>query len=200
MQRVSLQDKRESLQQALLRVIARDGIEQATVRNIAAEANINPAAVSYAFSGKDELMMTLHLALQADVYAVVEGAVQGCTTIEEAITNMAKAYFEHTLRDPDRQRAHMELTLSALARAESREIAKLQYEGYIKQLADAVSKLDCGGISKAEITLIARMGLALMDGVIVQYLSTRNQSACKKTLNLGVDLLLNHCKTLRKKS
>jgi TetR/AcrR family transcriptional regulator, regulator of biofilm formation and stress response len=200
MQRVSLQDKRESLQQALLRVIARDGIEHATVRNIAAEANINPAAVSYAFSGKDELMMTLHLALQADVYAVIEGAVQGCTSIEEAITNMAKAYFEHTVRDPDRQRAHMELTLSALARAESREIAKMQYEGYVKQLAGAVSKLDCGRISKTDITQIARMGLAMMDGVIVQYLSTRNQSACKKTLNQCIELLLNHCKALKERA
>lgn len=200
MQRVSLQEKRESLQQALLRVIARDGIEQATVRNIAAEANINPAAVSYAFSGKDELMMTLHLALQADVYAVIERAVRDCTSIEEAIANMAKAYFEHTVRDPDRQRAHMELTLSALARAESREIAKMQYEGYVKQLVDAVIQLDDGGISRADITSIARMGLALMDGVIVQYLSTRNQSACRKTLNLGVDLLLNHCKILKGQS
>jgi AcrR family transcriptional regulator len=197
MQRVSLQDKRESLQQALLRVIARDGIEQATVRNIAAEANINPAAISYAFAGKNELMMSLHLALQADVHDVVTKAIQTCTTIEEAIANMAKAYFEHTVRDPDRQRAHMELTLSALARVESREIAKIQYEGYIKQLVDAVSQLDGSSISKSDITSIARMGLALMDGVIVQYLSTRNMAACKRTLNLGVELLINHCKLLK---
>jgi AcrR family transcriptional regulator len=197
MQRVALQDKRENLQQALLRVIARDGIEQATVRNIAAEANINPAAISYAFSGKDELMMSLHLALQADVHDVITQAVKACSTIEEAIAKMAKAYFEHTVRDPDRQRAHMELTLSALARVESREIAKMQYEGYIKQLVDAVSQLDGGCISKANITSIARLGLAIMDGVIIQYLSTHNLSACKKTLNLGITLLVNHCKLLK---
>lgn len=197
MQRVALQDKRENLQQALLRVIARDGIEQATVRNIAAEANINPAAISYAFAGKDELMMSLHLALQADVHDVITQAVKACSTIEEAIAKMAKAYFEHTVRDPDSQRAHMELTLSALARVESREIAKMQYEGYIKQLVDAVSQLDGGCISKANITSIARMGLAIMDGVIIQYLSTHNLSACKKTLNLGITLLVNHCKLLK---
>jgi len=196
MQRVSLQDKRQSLQQALLRVIAREGIEQATVRNIAAEANINPAAISYAFAGKDELMMSLHLALQADVHEVVTKAIQTCTSIEEAISKMAKAYFDHTVRDPDRQRAHLELTLAALARADSKEIARMQYEGYIKQLVDALMGLNANIISRSEITTIARMALAMMDGVIVQYLSTRNQSACKKTLALGVDLLLNHCKTL----
>ncbi|WP_295721582.1 hypothetical protein, partial [uncultured Limnobacter sp.] len=87
--------------------------------------------------------------------------------------------------------------LSALARVESREIAKMQYEGYIKQLVDAVSQLDGGCISKANITAIARLGLAIMDGVIIQYLSTHNLSACKKTLNLGINLLVNHCKLLK---
>lgn len=197
MQRISLQDKRESLQQALLRVIARDGIEQATVRNIAAEASINPAAVSYAFSGKDELMMSLHLALQADVHEVLTQAIQTCTTIEAAIAKMAKAYFEHTVRDPDRQRAHLELTLASLARSDAKEIANMQYEGYIKQLVDVLMALNAGSISRSEITTIARMALAMMDGVIVQFLSTRNLLACKKTLNLGVDLLLNHCKLLK---
>jgi hypothetical protein len=41
------------------------------------------------------------------------------------------------------------------------------------------------------------MGLAIMDGVIIQYLSTHNLSACKKTLNLGITLLVNHCKLLK---
>lgn len=197
MQRVGLQDKRENLQQALLRVIARDGIEQATVRNIAAEANINPAAISYAFSGKDELMMSLHFALQADVNAVITKAVNTCSTIEDAIAKMAKAYFDYTLQYPDRQRAHLELTLAALARADSKEIASMQYEGYIKQLVDVFVELDGGTISRSEISTIARMALAMMDGLILQYLSTRNLSACKKTLNLGINLLVNHCKFLK---
>lgn len=197
MQRVGLQDKRENLQQALLRVIARDGIEQATVRNIAAEANINPAAISYAFSGKDELMMSLHFALQADVNAVITKAVTTCSTIEDAIAKMAKAYFYYTLQYPDRQRAHLELTLAALARADSKEIARMQYEGYIKQLVDVFVELDGGTISRSEISTIARMALAMMDGLILQYLSTRNLSACKKTLNLGINLLVNHCKCLK---
>jgi len=197
MQRVGLQDKRENLQQALLRVIARDGIEQATVRNIAAEANINPAAISYAFSGKDELMMSLHFALQADVNAVITKAVTTCSTIEDAIAKMAKAYFDYTLQYPDRQRAHLELTLAALARADSKEIARMQYEGYIKQLVDVFVELDGGTISRSEISTIARMALAMMDGLILQYLSTRNLSACKKTLNLGINLLVNHCKCLK---
>lgn len=197
MQRVGLQDKRENLQQALLRVIARDGIEQATVRNIAAEANINPAAISYAFSGKDELMMSLHFALQADVSAIITKAVTTCSTIEDAIAKMAKAYFDYTLQYPDRQRAHLELTLAALARADSKEIASMQYEGYFKQLVDVFVELDGGTISRSEISTIARMALAMMDGLILQYLSTRNLSACKKTLNLGINLLVNHCKCLK---
>lgn len=199
MQRVSLEDKRECLQQALLRVIARDGIEQASVRNIASEANINPAAVSYAFSGKEELMMSLHHALQAEVNRLITQAVEGCTSIEEGLSRMATAYFDYTVSDPSSQRAHLELTFYALARSDSKEVAKMQYEGYVNQLVGVLSKLEKSLLSKADITSIARLALAMMDGVIIQYLSTHNLAACKKTISLAMDLLLHHCTQLKGK-
>lgn len=195
MQRIVLSEKKYALQQALLRVIARDGMEYATVRNIAAEANINPAAVSYAFTGKDELMMSLHEALQADVAQVLAQSMQGVTTLDQAIVAMAEAYFLHLLQDPDRQRAHGELTLYALARVERAGLAKSQYQGYVQQLAAAWAALAPGVVAE-QIDTLARTALAMMDGVILQYLSTRDEPACRRAMQLGTALLREHAQQL----
>ena len=50
------QNMRQAFMESTVRVVARDGVEKATTKSIAAEAKLNEAYIYKCFSGKDELL------------------------------------------------------------------------------------------------------------------------------------------------
>lgn len=187
--RITLKNKQSLLQEAALRVIANGGIDAATARAITSEANQNLASISYAFESKESLLVSLQQALQKDVDTIIEKALAGCTEFEEAVEKVSLAYFKHTTRDPDKQRAHYELTLFALSKPEHRDIARKQYEQLIESSIKASAALLKEPLPKSEMKAFSSLNIAIMDGVILQYLATRNRSAALKTLQLGISSL-----------
>lgn len=189
--RISLKEKQTLLQDAALKVISSQGIDAATARAITAEANQNLASISYAFESKENLLVSLQQVLQKDVDAVVEKALVGCQSLEEAVEKVSLAYFKYTTKDPKKQRAHYELTLFALSKPEHRDIARKQYKQLIEASMISAASLLAKPMSNAELKVFSSLNLAIMDGVILQYLATGNRAAALNTLKLGIESLKN---------
>lgn len=193
-QRVFLDEKRDRLQRAALRVIARDGVEKASTRAITSEAGQNQASIHYAFKNKDALLMSLPDIIQKDVQDVLAKALVGCTDTHMAIHNIATAYWAHTLADPDLQRVQYELALFSLSKPQYARIAKQQYAQYRDVFTDVLTVFLKDTMKPIEIATLANTCIALLDGIILQYLATQDEAGCAQTLELGIRAMQEMCK------
>ena len=74
---LAVSDRRRLIVEAALRVIARDGVNAATHRAVAAEAGVPPASTTYHFSSKAEIVTeALELAIDRSIAAVERHAGQ----------------------------------------------------------------------------------------------------------------------------
>jgi AcrR family transcriptional regulator len=191
--RISLREKKELLKDAAIRVLAKHGVEGASTRNIASSAKQNVASIHYAFDSKDQLLMSIPEVLQADVKEVLGESVQHCSDARSAISCMAIAYLDHCISDPDLQRVHYELTLFSLSKTDYKEVAKQQYLEYQDVLALVLYNFLKDEMPQEEIANLAVVCLALIDGIIIQYLAVRDEEASKKALDLGIRAMQNMC-------
>lgn len=192
-QRVFLDEKRNRLQRAALRVIARDGVENASTRAITSEAGQNQAAIHYAFDSKNALLMSLPDIIQKDVQDVLAHALIRSTNAHMAIRNIAEAYWAHTLADPDLQRVQYELALFSLSKPEYKNIAKQQYAQYRSVFTDVLTPFLKDTLRPAEISNLANTCIALLDGIILQYLATQDEEGCAGAVELGIRAMQGMC-------
>lgn len=191
--RVFLDEKRSRLQKAALSVIARDGVEKASTRAITSEAKQNQASIHYAFASKDALLMSLPDIIQKDVQAVLAKALVGCTNAPMAIRKVATTYWAHTLSDPDLQRVQYELALFSLSKPEYKNVAKQQYAQYRNVFTDVLTVFLKDTMNTTDIEALANTCISLLDGIILQYLATQDETGCARALELGIQAMQGMC-------
>lgn len=191
--RLGRNEKKDLLRAAALRVMARHGIEGASTRAIALEAQQNVAAIHYAFESKDDLLMSIPKALQLDVEQILHHAVKDCDDAKSAIAAIANAYWHYTLSDPDSQRVHYELTLFALSKPKFESIAQQQYINYRNTVSKVLTLYLDEQLEAEQIETLASVCLAVMDGIIIQYLATKNEGIGYRALQLGIHTMQEAC-------
>lgn len=188
--RVSRLEKQERLRMAALRVVARLGVANATTRAIAEEAGLNLAAIHYAFESKDELLLWV---LQHTGNLILESAVSSIDGIEDfrsAVEVLAQAVLQRIFQDPDMQMAHYELVLYSVEREPFAEVACRQYDDYVANLAAAFRPLLGKSKNARGDKQLARMVVALFDGIKLQFLVSRNQAAASDSMDDAVRIVL----------
>jgi len=185
-QRVSLAEKKARLQDGALEAIGRRGLASTSTRDIAEAAQQNLAAIHYAFDNKDELLASLPFRLREQVSQVLVDAAEPATSFSEAIQLATDAYWQHVVAEPHLQKAHYELTLFALSSGQDRAVAAEQYGGYLDVINSLIKK---HGREEKSLAL-TRTCLALMDGIILQFLATDDEIACREALSLGISALI----------
>jgi AcrR family transcriptional regulator len=178
-------DRRAEILEAAIRVLARDGIAATTTRKIAAEAGVNQATLRYYFGSKDNLLRDVLREMMRTTQQVVQ---QGATfegDIREAIAQSIRAFWSHVEQQAEWQIMQYELTLYALRNPEAAWLAKQQYEGY-SELVEALirqnfeMKQQACAIAYAEL---ARFIVAGLDGIILQFVSDRDQVRAKQDVD-----------------
>jgi DNA-binding transcriptional regulator YbjK len=130
-------DRREVVLEATLRVIARSGVDAATHRAVAAEADVPLASTTYHFTSKSDLVrQALELVIERSTAIVASHAAppgpDGADELVERLVALAGA-----LASDDRAplTAQYELLLEAGRRAELRPLAERWNEAYLGGLA-----------------------------------------------------------------
>ena len=124
-------DRRTEILEAAIRVLARDGIAQASTRKLAAEAGINQATLLYYVGSKDELLLAVLREMMRQTREIaIAAATEHVLPLREAIANSVRAFWHHVEATPELQVMQYELTLYALRNPESAWLAREQYSGY----------------------------------------------------------------------
>lgn len=185
MSRIPAAERRESLANAALAVIAREGLAAATTRAIVAEAGMPLASFHYAVASRDELLREV-----IDLVVAREGAAAGsflkhATTPGEAIQLALHGYLDHVRSDPGAEQAMFELTQYALR---TPQLADLPAEQYRRYHALAADLLEAGAaILKIEWSIpvpdLARLLVTLTDGLTLAWLADRDDAAAERFIN-----------------
>ncbi|GIH03306.1 hypothetical protein Rhe02_13730 [Rhizocola hellebori] len=191
MVRMAAAQRRASLVQAALRVIARDGVAAATTRAIVAEADMPLASFHYAFRSRDELIAELiRFVVENEALAAAE-ALSIAGDLRTTIRHGLKAFLDVVASDPLREQAMLELTQYALRTPELSGSARLQYESYYRAAAgilEAVAQ-QFDLTWKKPIPQMARILITLTDGLTLGWLVDRDMAAAEGVIDFAAEAL-----------
>ena len=189
---VDVERRRAELADAAARLIARSGIEAATMREVAAEAGLTTGALTHYFADKKELLLTTFQASLARRRSLRPPAA------DTAPAALLIASLEGALPLDEDRRLHWLVTIACCSQAAGDDdLARAQrqayeeFAGYVAGLA-----LACGLASHADADDAAARLIAVADGIAVQALfhpdawpSARQRAVLHSMLSsLGVDL------------
>lgn len=181
-------DRRRRLCEAAVAVALRDGVAGLTTRAVAEQAGLTAAMVGYEFDSKDGLLLAVLEHIHAGVRAALAAApLAGARDAATVLATLAGAYWAHVLETEALQRAQYELTLHALALPGGDTIARAQYQGYVLAVANALEQ--AAPLPSTRLHDIAGACVALMDGLILQWLATGDSAGGARRLALGVRAL-----------
>jgi TetR/AcrR family transcriptional regulator, regulator of biofilm formation and stress response len=175
MTRVRNEQRRRLILEATVQIVGREGPGAVTHRAVAAEAGVPLAATTYYFASKEELLdQALTLSVRSDLaeLEVLAGSMAQSPASVEAFASSIAGFLVAQLR---RRRtvvvAQYELVLEAARRSSLRPAARASTEAYVRLCETMLAK-----VGSADPAGDARLLVAVMDGLLLDQLSTRRSS------------------------
>ena len=191
MGRVSSAERRVALVRAALRVIDRDGVHGATTRMIVAEAGMSLASFLYAFRSRDEMMRELVAFVVQDEQRVSLEALDPDADIRSAVRAGMQAYFELLRAHPSREQALQELVQYSLRTPELEHLPRAQYASYFHTARVLLERgAENAGVQwSLPIEQLARILIAITDGLTVAWLADRDDEAADALIDFAADTI-----------
>ncbi|MGB3302874.1 TetR/AcrR family transcriptional regulator [Gordonia sp. (in: high G+C Gram-positive bacteria)] len=204
MARLTVQQRREAAISATMRVIARDGVEAATTRRIAEEANVGQSSLFYAFDSRAELLAAVvEYGIGQELAAMdtwLSEASQVLSTAKMSITDVLEGAFDVFLHDlienRDREHALVELALYAQRTDDLAHLADKLYRGYYELVGGllTVAAETTGTVWTLPAEELSTIVVAMTDGMTLSYLSTGDRKVAQRIADGGVQLMLGYIK------
>lgn len=191
MGRLSSAERRAALVRAALRVIDRDGVHAATTRMIVAEAGMSLASFHYAFRSRDEMMRELVAFVVADEQRVSLEALDPDADIRSAVRAGMRAYFELLRAHPSREQALQELVQYSLRTPGLEHLPRAQYASYFHTARVLLERgAENAGVQwSLPIEQLARILIAITDGLTVAWLADRDDEAAGTLIDFAADTI-----------
>jgi AcrR family transcriptional regulator len=185
MSRLPVQQRRQQLVDAAIRVMTRDGVTKATTRAISAEADVSLSVFHYCFDSKQDLFLAVietivgHTAIPAAA-EIVPGETLGAT-----VRNALGAYWTHVVENPEEHLLTYEVTQYVLRRPDLVPVARLQYDAYRKAYLDIFTQArELLGVEPAwPLEELADYLVSAIDGLTLQWLVQRDDKAAEAVLD-----------------
>ena len=213
MARMSAEERRHALIEAAIAVMKREGVANTSTRDIVAEADMQIGVFHYCFESKEQLVRAVMDRISQRSYSAVGGVLGDVEPGPELIHAAVMAYWRHIQSDPNEHLLTYELTTHALrnlrvepgvgtadvvSRAkqsqdtEVPDAAQAQYRGYLTGMTDLLSAMAqvCEVEFRTEISAMARLVLAAVEGITLQWLVDADDAAAQSSLALLADILV----------
>jgi AcrR family transcriptional regulator len=192
MSRMAAKDRREELIAAALRVMVREGVGRATTRAIVDEAKMPLGVFHYCFSSREELLQEVIRRFTDAAGAAARKAFDSGGDLGTRIADGLSAYWENVELVPGEHQASYELTHYALRQAGFEELARRQYEHYLKVHQELLSAAaESAGIEwTVPVPVLARYLNSVLDGVTLCWLVDRDGEQSREVLRLAGEHLL----------
>ncbi|TDU88861.1 TetR family transcriptional regulator [Kribbella voronezhensis] len=192
MARVAAEVRRAELVQAAIRVATREGLAATTTRRIAQELDISVGIVHYCFRSKEELLHeVIRVITEAQIVAAREAIVPGAD-LASSVRNAFLGFWQLVEATPEAQLLTYELTSWALRNAETEPLAREQRASQLAGIVEILAEVSSAtGVQWSLPTeQLARMTLAITDGVTLGWLVDRDTKSAVQALEAFADQLL----------
>jgi AcrR family transcriptional regulator len=187
MARIPVAQRRHELIHAALEVIASHGIDGATTRRIADQANANVAMVHYCWDSKEDLFAEVFDYVAGKYREVIEGS-DPHTTLREAAVQILRGVMECYVDSPSFTAATFELVNWSRRQHGDRGIAVYDqaFDTLRKALADAAAGDAVGPEVIEEIVYVMA---TLADGFAVNWLTYGEPAVARQQMEINVSVL-----------
>jgi AcrR family transcriptional regulator len=189
--RIPARERRRQLVAAAFRVIGTEGFAAATTRRVCAEAGAPLAAFHYCFASKQELLTELTDQAMRELEAARAGGAVLQGTAVESLRASLRGYWDTVEADPNREAVLMALTQHALGDPALAGVARRQYDAYHRTARDTLTEIAAGCAVRWRVPVeqLARMMVAVTDGVTVAWLVDRDGAAAVAALDVFAEQL-----------
>lgn len=189
---LSAEERRRSIVDAAVEVIASEGLAGATTRKIADRAQAPLGALHYCFRNKDEL---IELVAQrgATMLAAAFDDVDPGHGIEATVRDSVAAYWHWVRQNIGLQLALMELGMWRIRNGGGDENVYRMYDAFGGELIrrNLALAVDADSLTPAiPVDEIARFIIHRFDGMVFEYAASRDDAACQRQSDLLADALV----------
>jgi DNA-binding transcriptional regulator YbjK len=169
---------REELCAALVRVVARSGLDGVTYRSVAKEAGLSHGAASYHFATRDEMIQ--EALLWASRHSIQESRISVDGDLDKLAADLPRLMTDH----PEEAIFSFELVLASVRRPELAADIRASYYEFIDAVRRSLEKV--GFDDNLEL---ARVVFATVDGLSMQHLIYRDRRATEEGVKVLHGLL-----------
>ena len=193
MPRIPAAERRAALVDAGLRLVAREGLANASTRAIVGEAGMSLASFHYAFESRDAFVDELIAAVVAREQQAVlpEPDLDSDATLRGILESGLLRYLDHLAADPEHEQAMLELTQYALRSPERHPLAVAQYRRYTELAEHALEAAArrAGATWRVPVGEAAGVLVAFTDGLTLTWLVHRDDDAARAVARAAADAL-----------
>jgi AcrR family transcriptional regulator len=180
---------------AAQRVLIRDGVGRLTMRAVAAEAGVLLGTVTYVFKSKEVLLRAVIEDVIAGIAEVLKSSLATATGrgLEHAIREGVQQFWTTLVEGQEGlQIIQYELVVYALRTPGLESMARWQYDRYARIVAawcqEAAS--NAGETCAVPFDTLARVLVAAVDGVILQYVCDPDVTRSREDLQAVIEMLV----------
>lgn len=168
-------------------VIAREGVERASIRRIAEEAEVPLGLIHYAFGSKRELFAAVYAHWFDASFAAVPEWVAPGAGVERAARTIAERIVDWADAQPGAAAGHYELLLWAHRAAP--DLAADTYRRWVASWTVALERGAAPGTTSERIHEVRDLLLVGVDGAVVRLLATRDRDDAHAVLDRALRIL-----------
>jgi AcrR family transcriptional regulator len=186
-------EREQQIVAAAIRVLGDVGVPNTTLRGVAAAADVPLGTLHYVFPSKDKLLRAVIAAVIDDVLAAVGAHVDVGRGVAHAMRHGVTTFWTTLVEgEIGLQIMQYELELYSARTEGPGGLAHLQYERYTTLIADFCERAahDAGERCAVDFGTLARLSLALVDGLILQYIASPDDARARRDLDRAVDMVL----------
>jgi AcrR family transcriptional regulator len=186
-------ERREQLVTAARRVLTREGVAGTTLRAVSVEAGVPLGTMHYAFPSKESLIKAVTEQVMEEIAGVLKAAAEVDAGLEHAIRHGIDRYWAQlVVVDPKSQLMQHELLIYALRTPGLENLGRWQMERYSRVVAawcqEAAS--NAGEVCAVPFDTLARVLVANVTGVVLQYIADPDQSRSETDLQAIAEMLV----------
>lgn len=190
---VKAAEREEQIVEAAIRVLGTVGVANTTLRAIATEAGIPLGTLHYVFPSKDKLLRAVIAALIDEVLVTVKSGLELDRGVAHAIRQGVTRFWDTLVEgDVGLQIMQYELAMYSVRSQGPGGLAQLQFEHYTALVTDFCEQAaeTAGEHCAVDFGTLGRLSLAVLDGLIVQYVTAPDSARARRDLESAVEMVV----------
>ncbi|WP_432062400.1 TetR/AcrR family transcriptional regulator [Streptomyces sp. S1] len=186
-------EREEQIVTAAVRVLSTVGVPATTLRAVATEAGIPLGTLHYVFPAKDQLLRAVMARVMRDISDALRAELVLDQGVERAFRQGVTSFWSRLVESGlGLQIMQYELTTYSLRTDGSAGLARLQYERYASLVTEFCEQAAQAAGERCAIgyDAIGRLTLALVDGLILQYVANPDADRARRDLKHALDMVV----------